>query len=230
MKDIGKNIRDIRDSKNMTQEELAESIFVTRQTVSNYENGRSRPDIDMLLRIAEVLDTDINTILYGAPVPESKRNAYKRLWIALGVWSGSILVYILIYFFYKQDTFDYHGIMHIGRLVVLPGIAFLSGWILLHILGMFCNLKQLNGQKRKVCRIILWSCTGIVLVCILPYAVFFIISFIRGMMEKSVNMSLGFPVWSQISHVVFMATYKAPFLYALFGGAFWMAGFPKDRK
>jgi len=41
MRDIGKNIRDLRQQKHLTQEELAEQLFVTRQTVSNYENGVS---------------------------------------------------------------------------------------------------------------------------------------------------------------------------------------------
>lgn len=41
MRDIGKNIRDLRQQKHLTQKELAERLFVTRQTVSNYENGVS---------------------------------------------------------------------------------------------------------------------------------------------------------------------------------------------
>ena len=42
MRDIGKNIRDLRKRQNMTQDELAARLFVTRQTVSNYENGVSQ--------------------------------------------------------------------------------------------------------------------------------------------------------------------------------------------
>ena len=41
MRDIGKNIRDLRIVQNLTQDQLAEKLFVTRQTVSNYENGVS---------------------------------------------------------------------------------------------------------------------------------------------------------------------------------------------
>ena len=77
MRDIGKNIKNIRQTKGMTQDTMAEALFVTRQTVSNYENGRSRPDLDMLLRIAEVLETDVNTIIYGPPIPQSKKDSYK---------------------------------------------------------------------------------------------------------------------------------------------------------
>ena len=72
MRDIGKNIRDLRSKRNMTQDELAEKLFVTRQTVSNYETGRSRPDLDMLVKIAKVLECDTNALLFGLPKPEKK--------------------------------------------------------------------------------------------------------------------------------------------------------------
>lgn len=65
MRDIGKNIRQLRVNNKMTQDELAEKLFVTRQTVSNYETGKSRPDIDMLVRMSELLGCDVNSILYG---------------------------------------------------------------------------------------------------------------------------------------------------------------------
>ena len=41
MRDIGKNIRQAREKKGYSQEQLAELLFVTRQTVSNYETGVS---------------------------------------------------------------------------------------------------------------------------------------------------------------------------------------------
>lgn len=41
VRDIGKNIKDLREQKGLTQEALAEQLFVTRQTVSNYETGRT---------------------------------------------------------------------------------------------------------------------------------------------------------------------------------------------
>ena len=44
MRDIGKNIKKNRSAKGMRQEELAKALYVTRQTVSNYENSRSKPD------------------------------------------------------------------------------------------------------------------------------------------------------------------------------------------
>jgi transcriptional regulator with XRE-family HTH domain len=63
MSDVGKNIRKFRIQLNMTQEELAEKILSTRTTVSNYETGRSNPDIDMLVTICEVFDTSPDVLI-----------------------------------------------------------------------------------------------------------------------------------------------------------------------
>ena len=63
MRDIGKNIKHLREVNKLSQEQLAEKLFVTRQTISNYETSRSRPDVEMLQKIAEVLDTDVNTVI-----------------------------------------------------------------------------------------------------------------------------------------------------------------------
>jgi len=79
MRDIGKNIRDLRERAGLTQEAMAEKLFVTRQTVSNYETGKTRPDLDMLVKIAEILGTDANTVLYGLPVPPDRQRALKHL-------------------------------------------------------------------------------------------------------------------------------------------------------
>ena len=77
MRDIGKNIRKLRESKGLTQDQLAEKLFVARQTVSNYETGRTRPDVDMIVSIANVLETDANSVIYGLPADDRKQNTLK---------------------------------------------------------------------------------------------------------------------------------------------------------
>ena len=49
---IPKNIKRLRQQAGLTQEQLAEKLFVTRQTVSLWENGKTQPDIETLERIA----------------------------------------------------------------------------------------------------------------------------------------------------------------------------------
>ncbi len=62
---INKNIRFFRENKNMTQAELAEKLYVTRQAVSNWENGKTEPDIDTLNKIATVLEISVEELIYG---------------------------------------------------------------------------------------------------------------------------------------------------------------------
>lgn len=96
MRDIGKNIRELRLRAGFSQDELAERLFVTRQTVSNYENGRTRPDVEQILHLAEIFGADANAVLYGPPVPESRRRAVSRAVVGGGMtamlWTGFLLL------------------------------------------------------------------------------------------------------------------------------------------
>lgn len=60
---LNENIKSIRKSKGLSQEELAIKLNVVRQTVSKWENGLSVPDSDMLIIISEVLETPVSTLL-----------------------------------------------------------------------------------------------------------------------------------------------------------------------
>ena len=54
---LNENIKAIRKSKGLSQEELAVKLNVVRQTISKWEQGLSVPDSDMLISISEVLET-----------------------------------------------------------------------------------------------------------------------------------------------------------------------------
>ena len=92
MADIGKNIRQQRIQKNMTQDDLAARIHATRQTVSNYETGRSRPDVDTLPLLAEALECDVEQLLYGKARPAADPREVRRLVIALCCLAGILLM------------------------------------------------------------------------------------------------------------------------------------------
>ena len=62
---IHETLRQLRLEKGMTQEQVARQIGVTRQAVSSYESGRTRPDIDTLIRLSNVYETDLDGIIYG---------------------------------------------------------------------------------------------------------------------------------------------------------------------
>lgn len=114
------NIKNFRKAKGWSQEELAIKLHVVRQTVSKWEKGLSVPDSEMLIRIAEELDTTVSVLL-GEPVkPEeqstenmklneiasklellneqfAKRNELQRkIWRAISIVLGVIVIVVLL--------------------------------------------------------------------------------------------------------------------------------------
>lgn len=73
---LSENIKTIRKSKGLSQEELAIRLHVVRQTISKWEQGLSVPDSDMLISLSEVLETPVSTLL-GESVVESKADDLK---------------------------------------------------------------------------------------------------------------------------------------------------------
>lgn len=59
-------IRELRIKNNLTQDEMAEKLFVTRQAVSRWENGDTTPGVDTLKLISQTFNVSINTLL-GSP-------------------------------------------------------------------------------------------------------------------------------------------------------------------
>ena len=60
---IGNQILTIRKEKQLTQEEFGRLFHVTRQTVSNWENGKSYPELQILVSISDQFDFSIDTLL-----------------------------------------------------------------------------------------------------------------------------------------------------------------------
>lgn len=78
MNKISKNIKTLRARRNLTQEALAAQIGVTRQAVSNWETGKSLPDIASLELLAKALDADIEEIIYGKSREQISENGNSR--------------------------------------------------------------------------------------------------------------------------------------------------------
>lgn len=66
---IGNNIKKLRTAQGLTQDQLAERLFVTRQTISSWERSASHPSLEQLEAIAAALGEDVMTLLYG-PKPK----------------------------------------------------------------------------------------------------------------------------------------------------------------
>lgn len=109
MASVGKHIKQLRAVKHMTQEQLAENLFVTRQAVSAWETGKALPDLETLERIAAALDADVTEVIYGAPQSPDLKSV-KRRWAVL----GGIFVMIFAAMYFILSSYGFIGTWKYG--------------------------------------------------------------------------------------------------------------------
>ena len=69
---IGETLKEKRTENQLTQEQLSEKIFVSRKTISNWETGKTTPDIDSLIRLADLFNLSLdNLLLEGSDIVEN---------------------------------------------------------------------------------------------------------------------------------------------------------------
>ncbi len=71
--DIGEKLFELRKQKNLSQEEVAEKLNVTRQTVSKWETNQSTPDFDKIIPICELFEISTEELLTGKKVEEKNK-------------------------------------------------------------------------------------------------------------------------------------------------------------
>jgi transcriptional regulator with XRE-family HTH domain len=71
---FGETLRKLRTGKDLSQQALAERMYVTRSTVARWENGSRLPDTMMISRLSQCLGTDINTLLSAAAESDDTPN------------------------------------------------------------------------------------------------------------------------------------------------------------
>ena len=132
---ISHQIKLCRENKGYSQEYLAEKLYVSRQTISNWENERSYPDVHNLIMMCELFNVSLDDLVQGEIHMEQRELVKKKF----DFWT-----YIML-------------ILLIGSLILLgPLIVFLSWWgfaifLLLYLVGIFAGgnvdkIKYKNGM------------------------------------------------------------------------------------
>ncbi|MCH5339746.1 MAG: helix-turn-helix transcriptional regulator [Acetatifactor sp.] len=125
--EISTQIKKYRNTMELSQEELAEKIYVTRQTISNWENGKSYPDIHSLLLLSSLFNVSLDQLIKGDieimkkeinKEEVTKFNKVSKLFTSLFV--ASIIAFIPLVVFLKIYGVVIWAILY---LVVL-GLAF----------------------------------------------------------------------------------------------------------
>lgn len=95
--EIGKIIKEQRTAKNMTQEELANEFFVSRPLISKWENGKSYPDLEQLIKLSDFFDLTLDELMRGDKKMTKKFNTtIKRKPIMIGIISVLAIVICFI--------------------------------------------------------------------------------------------------------------------------------------
>ena len=138
---IGKFIKKLREDKGLTQEQLAETIPVSRQAVSKWERGLAIPDSSVLIRLSEIFSVTINEILSGQKITKTnekeinqvslklfkdsnkKRKTIKALVFILIIFAFTFLIY---YFIVSYRTIKVYSISGLGNNVTFDDGIFVN--------------------------------------------------------------------------------------------------------
>ena len=122
--DIGSQIKARREAMGLSQEELAQKVYVSRNTISNWENSRTYPDLQSLLLLGVLFDTSLDTLVKGdldvmeEKLAESRKRFNRWAWVmAVGLGMVVILIVPLTWMF---------GWAGIGAAAVIWAVAFIA--------------------------------------------------------------------------------------------------------
>lgn len=164
---IGKFIRELRKSKNMTQKEFADKFGVTYQAVSKWENGKNIPDISILKDMCEEFSIDINEVL-DLNINKIDKNNKKNKYILISSIIGFIVILIVIFiviinikdnnsFEFKAieancDNFNIYGNMAYNSnksYISISKIEYCGNTDETIYKNIECNLYEIDGNKEN---------------------------------------------------------------------------------
>ena len=184
-------LQELRKQKGLTQEELAQSLYVSRTAVSKWESGRGYPNIDSLKAIAKFFSVSIDELLSGEEVltiaeeDQKQKQAHLRDMVFGLLDLSAAIVFFVPFFGQKAD-----GSVQAVSLLVLSEIApYLKAAYYAVVIGMvafgICTLVLQNyrgsfwvGNKRIVSLLINTAAALLFIISAQPYAAAFVFTFL----------------------------------------------------
>ena len=123
--EIGSQIKKLRNAQGLSQEELAEKIYVTRQTISNWENEKSYPDIHSLLALSSIFEISLDQLIKGdieimkQEISKEEVRRFNRMGRLFAVlFFASIIIFVPLVVFLKIPGMIIWAIIYMVTLVV----------------------------------------------------------------------------------------------------------------
>lgn len=89
---IGENIKNYRTKFNLTQQQLADSLSVSRPTVASYESGRTEPDIATMEKLAEIFEISVDELL-GKTIEKKQLPSLNKIGLIVGIVLNAVLFF-----------------------------------------------------------------------------------------------------------------------------------------
>lgn len=135
---FGQKLKKIRTDNNLTQEQFADKIFVTRTAISKWETDNGYPSIDSLKEISNLCKISIDELISDADIENKKildeKNARKMYFIAISFLVLTVLFTLLAYFL----KISYFNVISIGSLI---------GYV---VCGLLSKPKYKRLKARKI--------------------------------------------------------------------------------
>ena len=145
---LGQRINELRKARGWSQVDLAKRLGITKQTVSNWENGKALPDVETLLQIAEKLNIDVNDLVYGKN--NSNEILKKDMLKTLLYLSVSAILYVFFRYLGKKSVQNYtlySTLAYAPYLTLKPMILFFSGKFLIQLFKITGVIRHTKGIK-----------------------------------------------------------------------------------
>ena len=149
-REIGKRIKHLRLTRNMTQEALAQQLHVTRQNISSWETGKSAVSVEYLANLSALFGVSIEELIYGPSPNRPYRKFQRRYFVCIGICGILLLLALLS----RVVGLPYIRDIQSTSFLTIYGVLYT---IILRILSfalagvMLCALVSLWGDLR------LWS-------------------------------------------------------------------------
>ena len=189
--ELGEKLQELRRQKGLTQEELAEILYVSRTAVSKWESGRGIPNIESLKSISKYFSVSIDELLSGeeilAAADEDLKQKEKHLCdIVFGLLDCSMIMFLFLPFFGEKggeiikevSLLSLSGISEYIKsayFIIVFGII-LTGILILALQNCECNFWTKN--KHFVSLILSAAGTVCFMMTLQPYAAFFCFVFL----------------------------------------------------
>lgn len=181
---LGERLFELRKTKSLTQDEVAEKLNVTRQTISKWETNQSTPDFDKIVPICELFEIGVEELLTGKKEEKQEKNEEqeekkeKELTKqeakekSAKIVSGSVFIYILAVALIMILV----PVKHVNPIIASSIFLILIGWATARIIKNYMSMPKFEKTKEeKKEEKIIKQINGIIgSICV---AIYFIISF-----------------------------------------------------